>query len=254
VSTSSTRSTRLPSRRGFASSVPEGALQVLLALRLGEADLALRTLQAGEQKQVARDAASLRDPGRQRHGLIEPPLPKAPAVERNGHDEISIREELGPGPHHHAPHRFGEFEAVAVFEPVDEGLHRLFVASHGACALEHGRVGDGGGRVQRPAIIDRERGAEAFAVGPLDKAQARPAAGAKAVRISGGSAAGNARGRIDDADEGVRDRAHHPSGVAGPGPALCLRLAHPPRLAAASSRPNANGRDETRPFRKTSGG
>ena len=112
-----------------------------------------------------------------------------------------------PAPRHHDPERPGELQPIAVFQPVHEGLGRLVVAGDGPRPVEDGRVGDGGGREERHAEIDREGRAEPLAEGALDQGEPAPAAGAKPVRLGRRAAAGDAGRRVEEVQRGAGEPA-----------------------------------------------
>ena len=145
-------------------------------------------------------------------------------MERHRHDDLGIGEELGAGAGHHGAERPAKLEPVAVFEAVDELAGDVVIARRGAGPLEHRRIGDRGRRQQGHAEIDRERRAEALAIGPLDELDVRPAAGAERVRLAGCPAAADAGRRIDDAEHRAGGAAAEAGGTLAPPGSSCFGL------------------------------
>ena len=159
VSTSSTRSTRLPCSRALASTGhAEGALQVLLPLRLGQPDLPAGALDAGEQEGIAGHAALPRDDrrasaiawlNRRRHSRQR--------CSGTGTITSASASSSAPARAIMPPERPGELQPVAVFQPVHQQARGAVIFRHRPGALEDRRIGDGGRREQGLAEIDRRR-------------------------------------------------------------------------------------------------
>src|SRR5690606_41334751 len=68
----------------------------------------------------------------------------------------------------HGSQRPGELRPVVVLEPVHQEARGAVIFRDRAGTPEDRWVGDGGGREQRLAEVDRERRPEPLAIGPLE--------------------------------------------------------------------------------------
>ncbi len=189
VITSSTRTSRRPAIRGRAASRhAEGALHVVRPLGAAEADLRNRRLDAHERQRVGGDAAGLRHRIGERRRLVEAAGEQAAAVQGDGNQKLPFRQKLGAGARHPAAHIGGQFQPVAVLEPVHEASRRaVLVARHRPGPGPDGRMGHDVGREQAVAEVVLERHARPLAERALDKWRFNPAFRAqKTVALDGG--------------------------------------------------------------------
>jgi hypothetical protein len=130
-------------------------------------------------------------------------------VERHRHDQVGLLEDFSPGARHPRSHGAGKFEAINVFEVMDEPARRpIVIARDGAGSAEHRRIGHRLGRDQPwAAHILGEGRSEPLAIGPLDEAHLAPAGRAERVMGSRGLAAGEAGRRVEDVERAAVGRA-----------------------------------------------
>ena len=174
VSTSSISTSRRPATSAFLSGRhAEGALHVVGALGLGQADLLRRGAHALERISQHRYAGGVRQPAS-----------VADWLKRRAHSRRQCsgtgtrrrrREQLAPGARHPAAQHRREVEPVAVFEGVHQRAGDIVVAHRGAGAVVGRRIGDRLHRQDAGAGIVGERNAEPLAIRRLDERQLRPA-------------------------------------------------------------------------------
>jgi hypothetical protein len=108
-------------------------------------------------------------------GLVEPPRPQPPPVQRYRHQGIGVAEDLAPGPCHPLAHGGGEVEPVAIFERMHEVAGDIVEAHRGSGAPIGGRVGDGLHGEDAGAGVIGERNPQARAIGRGDERDLGPA-------------------------------------------------------------------------------
>ncbi len=118
-------------------------------------------------------------------------------MERDRQQKIRLRQKLASGAGHLQAERLGEFEPVAIFQPVDQMAHRPVLETRdGAGPRIDGRMRDGLRRQQAfGAKIGGKGGAQPVTIGLLDETHLLPTRGAERAMSLNGGAAGNAGGR-----------------------------------------------------------
>ena len=167
-----------------------------------------------------RKPAGLADHLGEQRGLVEPPRPLAPPVQRHRQEQIGLPCEVAARMRHPAAHDRGEIEPVGIFQGVHQGAGGVVETDRRACPGIGRRVGDRLQGEDPGARIERKRNAEPLAIGRRDEGELGPAGGAQAL-AGDRLAAGGAELRQRHAERQPEDRARGP-GQAGepPGPRL----------------------------------
>ena len=173
----------------------EGALHIVGAFRLGQADLLRRRAHAFERTMQHRHARYACNRPGQRRRLVETPRPEPSPMQRHRQQRVGVGEQFAAGARHPAPHHRRQIEPVAVFEGQHQRAGDVVIAHRGARAVIGRRIGDRLHRQQAGAGIVGERDAEPRAIRRLDQRQFRPAGRAQADAVAERLAAGRAQRR-----------------------------------------------------------
>jgi len=153
-------------------------------------------------------------------------------MQRYGNKQVGFSQKLGSGAQHHPAQCFGELGTIIVFQSVDEIAGCSIIDRDGAGPVEHGRLGNCTGGMQRPADIKGERRSEPLAERAFDEANAAPAIGAKGLGPIHCRTAGYAGWWVDQGHCRSTERCE-PCGAAakqtlrtGPYPAVFVRQFH----------------------------
>jgi len=101
-------------------------------------------------------AHALREHGR----LIEPPPPKARAIEWHRHNQVGVGKKLGSRLFQPKPEQWKTFVPIPIFEALDQLAHGRRIARRSARPVVNWKLGDGSRREQGLAGIVWQRHAE----------------------------------------------------------------------------------------------
>jgi NADH dehydrogenase [ubiquinone] 1 alpha subcomplex assembly factor 5 len=164
---------------------------------------------------------------RQQRRLVEAAVPKPPARQRNGHDEVGVDQEWPTRLHEPAAEKPGDIVPVAEFQVMHQGAHDAVKARDSPGAVVVGRGGGGSRRDHGAPGIVGHRQPEPVAQRRRDEIDPGPAFGAQRIVRRKRGVTAKAERRHDQVGDDCQCPGQGPPGLLS----TCEHLSHAPKLA-----------------------